>query len=347
MPAVQGRPRRAGGLPGWTRRPLVPGAVLLVAALVSVAHGQPSPVDRALGVTIPVKTGSTTPSGIGPMTLVTGGGLVHYDRTAAKAVPVQVPPGGRVLQVQPCYRAHAVLVRFPSGRLVGYVVPRDGGLVRLGEARAIVPDANNLTVWLFAGGRVRQYRLDGAPTGAVIAVPRGYQPVGAVRGQVIASSAGEQAMTLVLPGAGRRRLLSRGQALDVASGVVLLRIDQRLAVLNLRTGELRMMPSLSAVQVTGPGTLAEDGAAFAVLGRVNDHARLIVGPIAPDSEAELQVVALDGGRPLPYPPAARWTDSGSVLAVRPDGQVVYFTPGERSGAVLHLDLPAVTGVANG
>lgn len=327
---------------------MVPAGVLLIAALVSLMHGQPSPIDRPLGVTIPVNAATTAiPANIGPMTLVAGGWLLRYDLAASQVLQLRVPAGGRVMQVLSRYQAQAVLVRFPSGRMVGYVLPYGGGLVRLGEARALVPDADNRTLWLLTAGRVSQYRLDGRPVGRTVAVPAGYLPVAGDHGQIIVSSTGDQAKTLLLPAVGRRRLLAPGQALDAAAGVVLLRLGDELAVLDLRTSMFRVLPPLSAVQLTGPGTLAADGAAFAVLGRVNNHAQLIVGPINPSSGADLQVVALDGGNPLPYPPAARWTSTGSVLAVRPDGQLVYFTPGHRNGVVLDVKLPPVTNVSSG
>src|SRR5439155_6526155 len=110
-------------------------------------------------------------------------------------------------------------------------------------------------------------------------------------------------------------------------------------------GQLRRLPVLAAVQVTGPGTLMEDGKAFAAVGTVGDHQRLVVGPMTPKTGSELQVVGLDGGEPLPFPPPARWTGDGSVLAVRPDGKVVFFQPGQRSASVLDLRLPPVTAVA--
>jgi hypothetical protein len=250
--------------------------------------------------------------------------------------------------VLPCYRSKVVQVRFPSGRLVAYAVPDAGGLVRLGEASAVLPDTGNRSVWLVTGSRVRQYGLDGTRVRGPIAVPTGYHAVSGIRGEVIAAGTGPDAHTILLPDRGRRRrVLAEGEALDAAASVVLLRQHGRLAVLDLRDGQLRILPLLSAVQITGPGTLAEDGAAFAVVGTVGEHERLEVGPIAPKSGAELQLVGLDGGTALPYPPLARWTDHGSVLAVRPDGRVVFYQPGQRRALVLDLGVPAVTAVGAG
>jgi hypothetical protein len=356
QPAVRRRRRQ---LPEWTRRPAVPALALLAAVVVSLMHGQPSPVEPPVGVSIPADDAAPQ-ANVGQLLLVSDGGLFRFNPINARRVRVALPKGARVLRVLPCFRTQVVQVRFPSGRLVAYAAPDGGGLVRLAEAAALVPDIGNRTVWLAAAGRIRQYRLDGTPVGAAITLPTGFHGVSGIRGELVASSIGVDARTILLPdvavpdtgspataGAHRRRVLAEGEALDVAGSVVLMRRGNQLGVLDLRLGRLRALPELAAVRFTGPATLMEDGAAFAVVGTVGDHQRLVVGPIAPKSGSELQVVGLDGGEPLPYPPAARWTDYGSVLAVRPDGRVVFYQPGQRRAAVLDLDLPAVTGVATG
>jgi hypothetical protein len=345
-----GAPRLPGWvrLPGWALRPVVPVLALLLAATVSLVHGQPSPVEPPVGVSIPADDAAPTPT-VGQLMLVYGGALYRVNPVSRGVLAVPMPAGARVLLVLPCYRTHVALVRLRSGRLVAYAVPDSGGLVRLGEASALVPDIGNRSVWLATSGRVRRYRLDGTPLGAPVWLPTGYHPVSGIRGEVIAASSGlHDARTVLLPDQShRRRVLADGEALDVAGSMVLLRRDDRLAVLDMRTGVLRRLPVLAAVHITGPGTLMEDAAAFAVVGTVGDHQRLVIGPIAPQSGSELQVVGLDGGRPLPFPPPARWTDYGSVLAVRPDGKVVFYRPGQRSAAVLDLRLPPVTAVAAG
>jgi hypothetical protein len=338
----------ASRLPAWSRRPAAPIAALLLAAVVSLLHGQPSPVDLPIGVSVPADASAPAAPNVGQLTLVYGGSLVRFNPVNRQALPVPLPTGARVLRVLPCYRSKVVQVRFPSGRLVAYAVPDAGGLVRLGEASAVVPDTGNRSVWLVTGSRVRQYGLDGGPGRRPIAVPTGYHAVSGIHGEVIAAGTGLDAHTILLPDRGHhRRVLAEGEALDAAASVVLLRQHGRLAVLDLRDGQLNILPWLSAVQITGPGTLAEDGAAFAVVGAVGGHERLEVGPIAPKSGAELQLVGLDGGTPLPHAPPPRWTDYGSVLAVRPDGRVVFYQPGHRRALVLDLGVPAVTAVGTG
>lgn len=331
--------------PRWTRRPVVPAVALLTAAMVSLCQGQPSPVEPPIGVSIPADD-APPPATVGQLMVVYEGGLFRVNPVNRRAVQVAMPAGVQVLRVLPAYRAHVAQVRMPSGRLVVYALPDTGGLVRLGEAGALAPDIGNRTVWLAAQGHVQQMDLQGHRIGAPIPLPLGYHAVSGIRGDLVVASTGLDAKTLLLPDH-RGRILAQGEALDVAGPVVLLRRRNQLLTFDMRTRVVTLLPQLSAVKVSGPGTLMENGAAFAVVGTVGQHQRLEVGPIAPRSGGELQLVGLDGGLPLPYPPVVRWTESGSVLAVRPDGRVVFYQPGQRRATVLDLGLPAITAVAAG
>lgn len=160
--------------------------------------------------------------------------------------------------------------------------------------------------------------------------------------------AGVPLTTLVISYDGHTRYLAGAEALAAVGDVVLLRDDvRRLAVISPRPGvrKLRLLPSLSAIAVIGPGTLDARGQTFAVLGRTNDHAWLMVGPTAAQTNGELNVVALDGGAPAPGAAAPTFTASGRVLAVRPDGRIVYYAPGERDGFTVGDELPPATAVA--
>lgn len=154
--------------------------------------------------------------------------------------------------------------------------------------------------------------------------------------------------TLVVGPDGRTRFLVAAEALAAVGDVVLLRDDERrLAVISPRPGvrKPRLLPSLAAIQVIGPGTLDARGNTFAVLGRTNDHAWLVVGPTTAETNGEVNVVALDGGAPVPDAAAPTFTVSGRVLAVRPDGRIVYYAPGERDGFTVGDELPPATAVA--
>ena len=154
--------------------------------------------------------------------------------------------------------------------------------------------------------------------------------------------------TLVVSHDGSVRFLAAAEAMAAADDVVLVRDDdRRLGVVSPRPGVRlpRWLPNLSALQVTGPAALDGGGGTFAVLARVNDYARLMVGPTSARTEAAINVVALDGGPPRPDAAPPAFTASGRVLAARPDGRVVYYTPGERTGFLLGDDLPVASAVS--
>lgn len=160
--------------------------------------------------------------------------------------------------------------------------------------------------------------------------------------------------TMLVRSNGQSRVLAEAEALAAYGDVVLVRgPDERLGVVMLRGGLAglarlpRWLPNLSAVEVTGPAAIDYDGATFAVLARVNEHVRLMVGPINATTEAEINVVALEGGPPAPDATAPAFTVSGRVLAIRPDGKVVYYLPGNRTGVLLGADLPPAAAVSQG
>ena len=153
--------------------------------------------------------------------------------------------------------------------------------------------------------------------------------------------------TLLVQANGLTRFLAEAEALAAVGDVALVRrADLRLGVVSLAGARpIRWLPTLSAVDATGPAALDADGSTFAVLARVNDHARLMVGPVTADTEADINVVALEGGAPPANPPPPAFTASGRVLAPRPDGRIVYYYAGERAGLLLGTDLPPATAVA--
>jgi hypothetical protein len=154
--------------------------------------------------------------------------------------------------------------------------------------------------------------------------------------------------TLVVGMTGRVRYLAGAEALAAVGDIVLLRDDERrLGIISPRPGvrEPRLLPSLAAIQVIGPGTLDADGGEFAVLGRTNDYSWLMVGSTAATTNGEINVVALDGGAPVPGAAAPAFTASGRVLTVRPDGRIVYYAPGEPDGFTIGDELPPVIDVA--
>lgn len=154
--------------------------------------------------------------------------------------------------------------------------------------------------------------------------------------------------TLVVRSDGRTRYLAGMEALAATGDVVLLRDDERrLAILSPAAPpgtEPRLLPKLQAVEAIGPGALDPAGDTFAVLGRTNDYAWLMVGPTDAETNGAINVVALDGGPPVAGAAPPAFTVSGRVLTVRPDGRIVYYTPGEPDGFTVGDELPPATAV---
>jgi hypothetical protein len=155
--------------------------------------------------------------------------------------------------------------------------------------------------------------------------------------------------TLVVGYDGRTRFLAAAEAVAAAGETVLLRDEvRRLGVISPRPGaadEPRLLPSLAAIQVVGPGTLDARGHTFAVLGRTNDYAWMLVGRTSATTNGAINVVALEGGPPVLTGAPPSFTVSGRVLAVRPDGRIVYYTPGDTDGFTVAGELPPATDVA--
>lgn len=222
-----------------------------------------------------------------------------------------------------------------------YAIRRGGATVRLGAATAAVPAADGTHVWLLRGDVARLVGLDGRVTPTWVRVPPGYHLVGATADGPLATIGGAQPLTVLLPAdGGLPRWLASAEALDVARGVLLVHDDHRVGSLRLDTGVLHWLPGLSAVRITGPGTLSDSAGSFAVQARVNDHARLVVGSMKAAATGDLHVVALEGGDALDHPPGPVWTADGRVLGVRPDGRMVIYRPGDVSASVLSAQYQA-------
>lgn len=216
-----------------------------------------------------------------------------------------------------------------------YAVPHRGDPVRLGPATEVVPSLDGGGVWLSHGGVARLVNLDGSAVPARVSVPFGYRLVGAARPGLVATVGGVDPHTVVLPVDGAPpRWLADAEALDVVDGVLLVHDQHRVGWVSLSTGARHWLPRLSAVEVTGPGTLAPGAESFAVRARVNQHARLVVGQVDAGSVGQLRVVALEGGDASDHPTAPVWTRDGSVLAIRPDQRMVVYRPGDARASVL-------------
>ncbi len=183
------------------------------------------------------------------------------------------------------------------------------------------------------------------PTVPASAGTPGHRPTGTS----VATPAPEPLAALLVRANGLTRVIAEAEALAATGDVVMVRrADRRLGVVSTRGGEPRWLPKLSAVEVTGPAALSRDGGeTFAALARVNDHARMMVGPTSAEGEGDLNVVALEGGPPRPDAAPPVFGAAGGIFAVRPDGRVVYYRARARQGLLLGEDVPRARSVGPG
>ena len=123
--------------------------------------------------------------------------------------------------------------------------------------------------------------------------------------------------TLVVGYSGRTRYLAAAEAVAAVGDVVLLRDDKRRLGRDLaapgRPAAAAAAAASARSRSIGPGTLDARGKTFAVLGRTNDYAWLMVGPTSARTNGDINVVALDGGAPVPGAAPPAFTASGRVL----------------------------------
>jgi hypothetical protein len=295
-----------------------------------------------------VLTAGKPPLALGPAELLVPSADQHAVWVVARKVATRIPLTGgahRSVRLPPRSR---LVADTPSGLIVSTGTVPDPPLQpgRETTPTATAPGPTG-TVPATAGGTPRSTASPRSPAPATSAAPT-TPPYTTASPVPSAGPDGVPLTTLVVGLDGRTRFLAPAEALAAVGNVVLLRDDERrLGVISPRPGvrQPRLLPSLSAIQVIGPGTLDARGDTFAVLGRTNDHAWLMVGPVGARTNGDRNVVALDGGAPAPGAAPPAFTASGRVLAVRPDGRIVYYAPGERDGFTVGDGLPPATSVS--
>jgi hypothetical protein len=275
------------------------------------------------------------------------------DRTAvwlaSQRVATRVPLGGGARRTVPLPRASRLVGDTPAGLIVSTGTVPDARRPGRRPADTPTPATPGLpTPTPPAGTRDEPTTLPASPSTIPPALVPTTPPYTTASPVPSTGPSGVPLTTLVVSNSGAVRYVARAEALATAGDVVLLRDGERqLGVLSARIGprSLRWLPKLKAVEVTGPGSLDATGRTFAVLARVNDYARLMVGPTAARTEAAINVVPLDGGPPRPAAAPPTFTVAGRVLAARPDGRVLYYTPGGRAAFYLGDDLPSASAVS--
>ena len=143
-----------------------------------VVHGEPDPIQRGSGVSVPVASDATPPPGVAESAVLVlqGGKLVR--RTTTTVTDVALPAGltpVSIRQVAPT--ASAVLATGPGGGQA-LLVTSIGSVVQLGAAERLAAGADSTSVVIQSGGSVIRYGFDGGEMGEAVALPNGQQLIG-------------------------------------------------------------------------------------------------------------------------------------------------------------------------
>lgn len=287
------------------------------------------------------------PRALGPTELVLPSADGKAVWLVARRVASRVPLAGGPVRRVPLPPSSRLVGETSAGLIVSTGTVPDPKLPTDGEEEptpTVTATAPTGTVPATAGGTPTGTRAPSpAPTPSPTVPP--YTTASPVPS---AGPTGVPLTTLVVRPDGRTRFLADMEALAATGDVVLLRdAFRRLAILSPAAPpgtEPRLLPKLQAIEAIGPGALEVRGRTFAVLGRTNDYAWLMVGPTDATTNGAINVVALDGGAPVEGAAPPAFTLSGRVLTVRPDGRIVYYTPGEPDGFTVANELPPATAV---
>jgi hypothetical protein len=213
VPPPQPRGRRLGwGIVRLIRRPAVSVGLLGLAVVISVAHGQPPPADRASGVSVPVRKSSPMPPQIGPLVLISGSTVLRYDTNTHRQVLLALPASVVPLRVLTVSGTDVVLGRLPSSvprqlppddrpaeptsldptgpptRAAAWVVRAGRAPIALGPAETVVPSADGYSVWLQNAGFATRAVIAPGQRPARLRLPHGARLIAAVPAGLVVTS---------------------------------------------------------------------------------------------------------------------------------------------------------------
>jgi hypothetical protein len=146
------RPR----LPHWTSTPGFGVAVLIVLAVILIAHGEPQPSSRPSGTSVGVTGSPKAPAAVPPLLVIRAG--VVESRQGRSVRPVKLPAAARPLSVV-TGRGISVVLAALDGRQHAYAVRPDLAVQDLGRADAVVPAATSAAAVLVETGLTEPGKL--------------------------------------------------------------------------------------------------------------------------------------------------------------------------------------------
>ncbi len=308
---------------------------MAIAVAVIAGIGQPGPAAPASGVSVPVRAANAAPVQMSPVVVVSRGETARYDPTLGVTRTQPLPRGAQATQAVGMIGGGIVIVGLDSvGRAEAYYA-RSGHLRRLGAANSAVPSADGTSVWLVHGNLARKVDPAGDVGRERLVIPAGCVLVGAnAHGLVVTGSSGLlPGHTWVVSSHHPPHLLVAGRAIAVSPHRVLVARGNSLRLIGMDRTVVQRLPWPPALVASGLGSLAPDGQSYALIARTAGRERLVVGSLLGHTPRSPSVIPLDGGgfRPSPAPV---WVASGTVVAVRPDGQLVAYMRGRQHGWLL-------------
>jgi hypothetical protein len=317
------------------------GAVAVVAGM-----GQPRPAAPASGVSVPVRAANAAPVDMSTVLVVSRGATSRYDPSLGMATAEELPAGDRAqLALGLAGGGTVIVANDRRGRPNAYY-RRAGHLRSLGAAETAVRSVDRRTVWLVNRGIARQIDVHGRTGRQRLIIPTGCVLVGAnSRGLIVTGASGLlPGHTWVVRAARPPHLLVGGRAVAVTEHRVLIARGNSLTLFGFDRRIVQRLPWPSALVASGPGSLAPDGRSYALIARTAGRERLVVGLMVGRTLRPPSVIPLDGGR-FRATPAPVWVARGTVVAVRPDGQLVAYMRGRPHGWLLSDGPTAVSALA--
>lgn len=308
------------------------GAVAVVATL-----NQPPPATPASGLSVPVRAASAAPvpkpvSMMEPVLVVSGATTTWYQPNDIAPTVQGLPRGAHAQEAYGLLGGAVVIVGTDSLGMPQAYYAKDGHLRRLGPAESAVLSADRRSVWLVNYGLIRQVDSFGRTLQSRWQIPTGTMLIGANSHGLIVSGA-PHGHTWIVNGHRPPRLLATGRAVAVSEHRVLIIRGGALLLVGFDRHVVQRLPWPPALVPTGPATVSPNGRHYAMIARSGGRQRLVVGGLLGRRPQSPHVVPLDGGV-AGKTSAPVWVGESTVVAARPDGQLVAYKVGEPHGWLL-------------
>lgn len=166
-------------LPRWTAHPGFGALVLLVLALMLIAHGEPQPSSRPSGTSVGVSGTATAPGAVPPLVYLRDGRVELRQQRLVRTVPLQA---GAVPLAVVTGRDLSVVLAASAGRQHAYAISKNLAVHDLGLADAVIPAVAGKAAVIIESALVEPGELP-LPTPSASATASGTASTGPATGQ--------------------------------------------------------------------------------------------------------------------------------------------------------------------